>query len=884
MTEERLRAGLADRYSIVRELGRGGMAIVYLAYDRKHDRRVALKVLRPELSVMLGVERFLTEIKTTANLQHPHILSLFDSGEVDGRVFYVMPYVEGESLRDRLTRERQLPVDDAVRIMQQVLDALGYAHEQGVIHRDVKPENILLHGNHPLVADFGIALAFSNSDAAGRLTGSGMSLGTPAYMSPEQATGERALTARSDIYSAACVLYEMLAGEPPFSGPSAQAILARVLTEVPRPIAPRRHTITPNIAAATERALQKLAADRFATAGDFAAALADPAYATPAHGITRRGVVRPGRWRVLRTAAPWSVAAAMAVLAAAFLIRAQRTPPPVARFVLGFDRPTQPTDELAISPDGSLLVYVGSDSSGGSVLYRRPLDQLDPVPLNGTTNLSIPFFAPDGSWLGFWQRSRLRRIAVEGGGVTSICNVAPGDPRGATWTASGTIVYSISGRLFAVPAAGGRPTPVPVADTVGAPRLLWPDALPGGREVLVAAMRGDTSRLFAVSLRDGHLTDLHLDGYAARWINQGYIAFVQTDSTIAAVPFDPGRLRVTGVPRPLALRAPFDPDGEPIWGVSRGGTLVGLIRSTPFTWVPEGRLVVLQRGGTGSVQVLPGLPAGRYNGPRLSPDGKRLAVSVFYASATTTGLPLSDIWVYDLGAKTGLRITFDSSDAEVAWTPDGKRVVFSEMFRDGLLRRATADGSGHVDSLAAGGFYDVQVTPDGRNLVFRRPGVAGRQDLWIASSERLTTARPLTRTPFDERYLALSPNGQWLAYASDETGTYEVYVRTLHEDSPHWRVSLRGGTEPRWAHSGRELFFRNGDTVYVAPITPGAVFHSGPLRAVIAGAFEPSSRIANFDVTPDDRAFVMFQALDPTPPPNRLEMVLNWFDSPGRRP
>ncbi|MGH7676245.1 MAG: serine/threonine-protein kinase, partial [Gemmatimonadales bacterium] len=279
----RLAAALSDRYRIERELGYGGMATVYLAYDVRHDRKVALKVLRPELSAILGAGRFLAEIRTTANLQHPHILSLFDSGEADGLVYYVMPFVDGESLRDRLKREHQLPVDDAVRIAREVADALEYAHRHGVVHRDIKPENILLHGGHALVADFGIALAVSRSEGETRMTETGMSLGTPHYMSPEQAMGEREITPKSDIYALGCVLYEMLTAEPPFVGATAQAIVARVMTEEPRSLTLQRHTIPTHVEAAVFTALEKLPADRYATASAFAEALLQPG-ATP--GVT----------------------------------------------------------------------------------------------------------------------------------------------------------------------------------------------------------------------------------------------------------------------------------------------------------------------------------------------------------------------------------------------------------------------------------------------------------------------------------------------------------------------------------------------------------------------------------------------------------------------
>src|SRR4026209_2265391 len=277
-----LSAALADRYRIERELGAGGMATVYLAQDLKHDRKVALKVLRPELAAVIGAERFLQEIRTTANLQHPHILPLHDSGQVDGTVFYVMPFIEGESLRDRLGRDKQLPIDDAPRGAREVADALGYAHERGIIHRDIKPENILLQRGHALVADFGIALAASRTGSS-RMTETGMSLGTPHYMSPEQAMGERELGPRSDVYALGCVCYEMLCGEPPFTGPTPQGIVAGVMTEAPRSLRLQRQTVPENVEAALLQALEKLPADRFGAAGGVAAPPGPGRVTSPPH-------------------------------------------------------------------------------------------------------------------------------------------------------------------------------------------------------------------------------------------------------------------------------------------------------------------------------------------------------------------------------------------------------------------------------------------------------------------------------------------------------------------------------------------------------------------------------------------------------------------------
>src|SRR5688572_15419136 len=314
MTIDRVSAALGDRYRIERELGQGGMATVYLAEDLKHKRKVALKVLKPELAAVLGADRFVQEITTTASLQHPHILPLFDSGTADGFLYYVMPFIEGETLRDKLNRETQLGVDEAVRIAREVADALDYAHGKGIIHRDIKPENILIQNGRPMVADFGIALAVSAA-AGGRMTETGLSLGTPHYMSPEQATADKEITGRSDVYSLASVLYEMLAGQPPHLGGSAQQIIMKIIAEPPQPVTALRKSVPPHVAAALARALEKLPADRFESAKAFADALANPLFTGMRASAVGAAVRRPGgRWWTLL---PWATSV-IALLAAMF--------------------------------------------------------------------------------------------------------------------------------------------------------------------------------------------------------------------------------------------------------------------------------------------------------------------------------------------------------------------------------------------------------------------------------------------------------------------------------------------------------------------------------------------------------------------------------------
>jgi serine/threonine protein kinase len=370
----RLNGALEGRYRIERELGQGGMVTVYLADDLRHERKVALKVLKPELAAVVGAERFLAEIKTTANLQHPHILPLHDSGEADGFLYYVMPYVEGETLRERLDREHQLPVDDAVQIARNVAEALDYAHSHGVIHRDIKPANILLQARKPVVSDFGIALAVGAA-GGGRLTETGLSLGTPHYMSPEQATGDLNVGPQTDIYALGGVLYEMLVGEPPFTGSTAQAVLGKIVTGDADPVSEYRRSVPANVDAAVRMALEKLPAERFTRAEAFAKALADPSF--------RYGDVERGALSVGSDSAKWAITGlslATLGLGAALVIAlaGPEAPRPVARFESPF-RPDQlpMSGNWELTPDGSAVVYVGRSNLSGTQLWIRSWD--DPV-------------------------------------------------------------------------------------------------------------------------------------------------------------------------------------------------------------------------------------------------------------------------------------------------------------------------------------------------------------------------------------------------------------------------------------------------------------------------------------------------------------------------
>ena len=423
----RLNAALEGRYTIERELGEGGMATVYLADDLKHERKVALKVLKPELAAAVGAERFLAEIKTTANLQHPHILPLHDSGEADGFLYYVMPYVQGDTLMDRLGREQQLPVDDAVQIATDIAEALDYAHRQGVIHRDIKPANVLMLEGKPVISDFGIALAVGAA-GGGRLTETGLSLGTPHYMSPEQATGDQAVGSATDTYALGSVLYEMLVGEPPYPGTTAQAVLGKIIAGKPVSATEHRPSTPANVDATVRKALEKLPADRFTSAQDFAKALGDEhfRYGETVVGATA-GDVR--LWKRLSL----GLAGIATVLAAAFgwAVLRPASPRPVTRVsvVIPEEQIFNPLrGDLDLSSDGSFWVYRGVAEGGQAQLWLRRSDALEATLIRGAGDGNHPAISPDGQELAFGRSGEIWVITLPDGVPQMLAPFSSGVP------------------------------------------------------------------------------------------------------------------------------------------------------------------------------------------------------------------------------------------------------------------------------------------------------------------------------------------------------------------------------------------------------------------------------------------------------------------------
>ena len=870
---DRLSTALAERYRIERELGQGGMATVYLAHDVRHDRKVALKVLRPELAAVIGAERFLHEIKTTANLQHPHILPLHDSGEVDGTVFYVMPYVEGESLRDRLARETQLPVDEAVHLTCEVASALDYAHRKGVVHRDIKPENILLHDGRAVVADFGIALAVSRSDGGTRMTETGMSLGTPHYMSPEQAMGEREITAKSDVYALGCVLYEMLTGEPPFTGPTAQAIVARVMTEEPRSLTLQRRTIPPHVEAAVHRALAKLPADRFSSAAQFADALTNPAFAP-----TAVSAVPGGRSAVPLFRRPALTAVALATVALVGGVVAGRASAPAPpKTLVQFS--IQPPDSvvgfgrccgvpLALSPDGRTLVFVGLTGSGGP-LYRRTLGRLEAEPIPGTEGASVPFFSPDSRWLGFFLDGRILKVSMAGGPPIPIASSERVSE--ASWGSGDVVVFGgrVDGRavLFTVPASGGEPRAVTSPDSLTSHYA--PSFLPGGKAALLSIReRGgaiETVRIGVVDLASGTVDTIGL-GTRAAYAN-GYLVYAGADNTLLAQPFDPNRREATGQAVAILDRVAL-----------HGGT------THPFTLSATGALAY-QPGGGGvnssgealrlagpsgrSTITLPGRAGDNLEDPAFSPDGRKIAIRL---SGSGSGSTSQDIWILDRPQGTLERLTVGGGAAP-SWSRDGRHIAFA---RDGGIHVSPADGTRDPDLVLRGqALTPGSWLPDGRSLVFQAAGRPNTlADIGLVTLGD-TAPRWLLATQFRERHPQVSPDGRWLAYASDRTGQFEVYVQPLVGDGPRVQVSTEGGDSPRWSPDGRTLYYAVGAAIMAAARAPGGGFEIASRKtAAETGAMDINFANVNWDIHPGGREFLFIDQGDAQGA--RLVWILDW--------
>jgi Tol biopolymer transport system component len=891
-------------YRVTSKLGAGGMGEVFRATDSRLNREVALKLLPEHLaSDRERMTRFHREAQVLASLSHPNIAGIHGLEESGGRTALVMELIEGDDLSVRLGRG-PIPLLETLRIAQQITEALEAAHDKGIIHRDLKPANIKITPDGQVkVLDFGLAKALEGGTALGPDSGAsatlsvaatraGIVMGTVAYMSPEQASGSP-VDKRSDIWSFGVVLFEMLAGQRLFEGETTSHTMADVLrgdidwTRLP--------ASTPGpIRRLLERCLERDRKRRLQAIGEARIIIEDYLANASPSGSRSIAVPSPATTPAAKSTVPWVIAAVATVclLAALGLLWRQRGGG--TGLVLRADMKISDTplftdvgSSIELSPNATHLAYVVG-SGQAQELYLRALNQLDGTKLaegnTGGTSPYQPFFSPDGQWVGYVTASEMRKVPVSGGTPLTLCKVTRS--RGASWAPDGTIIFAPnpSSGLFRVSAAGGEPQPLTTLDKAKKEAThRWPQVLPGGKAVIFTShiqstADFDNATIEVLTLATGAQKVLLKGGSYGRYVPSGHLVYV-SKAALFAVPFDLSRLEVTGSPAPVVQNVFWNPtEGAAQYTFSSTGVLSYLRGGPEVATYPI--VSVDRRGGTTKLID----EAGAYANPRLSPDGKRLALTVLKDGNF-------DVWVYDLERGVPTRLTFDDApETEQVWSPDGQYLAFSSG-REGAdnLYRKRADGSGEEERLTKSDnpMWASSWSHDGRSLVFAVMGPNGNFDVSMLTVEDKKMT-PLLASSFREADPAVSPDGRWLAYTSSESGRREVYIQPYPAGAGRWQVSDSGGGFPRWARSGRELFYRVDDGVMAASVEPmgdglrtgkPTRLFTGPFRGGVTGVAMGGNTFADYDVSADGQHFVMFPSTD-VESTNRgiITLATHWFD------
>jgi Tol biopolymer transport system component/predicted Ser/Thr protein kinase len=856
-------------YRITAKLGEGGMGEVYRATDTRLGREVAIKVAKEQFS-----ERFEREAHAVAALNHPNICQLYDVGPN----YLVMELVEGIPLKG------PLPLEKAIEYAGQILDALDAAHKKGITHRDLKPANILVTKQGIKLLDFGLAkqtFPLKETDVTRALTEQGQILGTLQYMSPEQLQGKE-VDARSDLFSFGCVLYEMLTGKRAFEGHSGASVIAAILEREPEPLEVARP-----LDRVVRRSLAKDPDQRFQTARDLKAALAWALEQSPQ-------VNAPSQSRLV-----W-VAVVLAIIGIAGWAGWWRVTRPVDRALmrlnvdLGPDAVAGQFTTTEISPDGARLVFPVKNPEGKQALATRLLSETKHVVLSGTENGRDPFFSPDGKWIGFFADRKMKKISVHGGAPVVLCDASP-NPRGASWTEDGNIIAGLNtlGSLSRVPAEGGTPQPVTKLQA-GALTHRWPQALPGGERVLFTVsstiVSFEDASIAAVSLKTGEIKILVRGGYFGRYLptgdTTGHLVYVH-EGVLFGVPFDPTRLELRGTAVPLLEDLAADPNsGGGQFSFSESGTLAYRAGKTsaqgwPVWWLDS----------SGKTEPLISQPS-FYTTPRFSPDGGRLALVQVSGNDR-------EIFIYDSQRDTMSRLTFNAAlPGYPVWSPDGKHIVFYFSSPGGYsLGWIRADGSGETQRLLdrKNLVSPVSFFSDGRRLAYHEADPDSSNDLWtlpldVSDPDHPTPRKPelFLRTPSNERDPAVSPDGRWIAYKSDESGRNEVYVRPFPGPGGKAQISNTGGQLPIWSRNGRELFFQNRDNrIMVTDYKVlGDSFIPDKPHLWVDQKLHDIHGLLNYDLAPDGKRFAIFPEMK-APVEERGDLhvafLLNFFDELRRR-
>jgi serine/threonine protein kinase len=876
-------------YEIQAPIGAGGMGEVYRARDTRLERTVAVKVLPAHLSSSAeSRQRFEREAKTISQLSHPHICALYDVGNHDGVEFLVMEYLEGETLSDRLAKG-PLAFEQVLRFGLEIADALDKAHRQGIVHRDLKPGNVMITKSGVKLLDFGLAKAIApntarsgisvtalpTQQARAELTAEGSILGTLQYMAPEQLEAGEA-DGRTDIFAFGAMLYEMATGRKAFSGKSQASLISSIMAAEPAPVS----TIAPMMPPAFDRVVRTCLAkdpdDRWQTAHDIAVQLKWIQEAGFAAGISAPLPLRGRRSRLL----PWVIAAVPTLLLVAVLARDWRRPSPVrevTRFsILAPEKAmfTPPGElssaQMALSPDGRTLAFVANPQGARPLLWIRPLDSLNAVPLAGTEDALHPFWSPDGRSLGFFTPTSLKRVEASGGTSLRLCDSVAG--RGGSWS-NGVIVFANSSPspLSRVADTGGESQQATSFDVARADdRHRFPFFLPDGRRFLFwarSSKREDTG-IYVGSL-DSHVARLVLKSDAMGEYAAGYLLTVQ-QGMLVAYPFDEKSAQVKGNPIRIAEGVlTGNPPGYGPFSVSGAGALA---YSSPHA--KSRQLVWFDRSGR-RIGIV-GEP-GDYSTPRLSPDEKRIAVAVREESKTNT-----DLWVFDSTRGTWSRLTFDpAAERAPLWSADGSRIVFASGASGVLdLYERSSSGSGEARLLVrtASDKFPSDWTRDGRFVVYHTFGASGTWDIWAAPTDG---GKPLSllSSKFTEAQGQVSPDGNWIAYASDESGRFEIYVTQFPEKRGRWQISTTGGSQPWWRGDGKELFYLGPEqTLMSVAVRPGGDAFEAAVPAALFKANFPAVVPAfwsNYVATADGQRFLVAELL-PEAAATPINVVLNW--------
>jgi len=879
-----------SHYRIIEKLGEGGMGVVYKAEDTKLKRTVALKFLPPELTQNEEAkERFVHEAQAAGTLSHANIATIYGIDEHEGNTFIAMEYIEGQTLKEKI-KKGPLKLKETITIAKQIAEGLSAAHEKSIVHRDIKSANIMLkEKNQVKIMDFGLAKITTGS----MVTKAGTTLGTIAYMSPEQTQGEP-VDHRSDIFSFGVVLYEMIAGQLPFTGEYEQAIIYSILNEDPEPLTAIRTGVPMELERIVNKLFAKEPEDRYQNIIELPVDLkAIDLSSSSTSQISRRAVSGSviQQLAVRQKKIPWKIVAPLLIITAlifsivGWLLKPQAVPEPkpVSMFPYYFLPGEEMwTDRLAISPDGTKIVY-GAATGGVDKLYLRKIGQLEATPIDNTEGAIRPFFSPDSRELCFFADNKLKKILIDGGPAQTLCDLSSTDTEAnlhcGTWGDDGTIIFVRDGSdLLQFSASGGIPEVILTLDSGKIPIYYrFPEMLPGSKAVLYTAWEGgiyDEANISVLSLETGETETLITGGTNSLYSPTGHILFGRSGSCWA-VEFDAEQLKIIGQEVPVQEGVYITSElfgGAMHFRVSTNGTLVYIPGAEE---AEDQTLVLVDRHGVET----PLTDIQRsYGYPCFSPDGKRVALHILEDNIT-------NIWIHDVARNTQIPLTSEGSINRFSnWSPDGKKVTFQSN-RSGVINIywKRADGIGEAELVfgSANSQFGGTWSDDGTVFAFCEIGITKRrEDIWVYTT-RDSTATPFLNTPNREYSPAISPDGNWIAYISDKTGQSQVYIAPYPGPGSEEPISTQGGEQVVWAPDGRELFYRKDNKVMAVSVETRPSLKLGMPEQLFEKPYpyyESNSNITSYDIHPDGDHFLMIKSVECESVPDQINIVLNWFE------